>query len=124
MALGVGLQTAGHTVRVLASLNFRALITAHGLEFFAMNDLTKAMTQERVRELAEQVGVTERRIQMIVNDLEDGGYLIRHRTGRRTRYQVLADRPFRHSLETGRSVDELLAIFDGSDRPPRAITAG
>ncbi len=78
----------------------------------------------RIRELAEQVGVTERRIQMIVNDLEDGGYLIRHRTGRRTRYQVLADRPFRHSLETGRSVDELLAIFDGSDRPPRAITAG
>ncbi len=54
VALGVGLQTAGHTVRVLASLNFRALITAHGLEFFAMNDLTEAMTQERVRELAEQ----------------------------------------------------------------------
>lgn len=49
-----GLQTAGHTVRVLASMNFRALITAHGLEFFAMNDLTEAMTQERVRELAEQ----------------------------------------------------------------------
>ena len=54
VALGVGLQTAGHTVRVLASMNFRALITAHGLEFFAMNDLTEAMTQERVRELAEQ----------------------------------------------------------------------
>jgi len=54
VALGVGLQAAGHTVRILAPMNFRELITAHGLEFFAMNDLTEAMTQERVRELAEQ----------------------------------------------------------------------
>lgn len=54
VALGEGLQTAGHTVCVLAAMNFRELITAHGLEFFAMNDLTEAMTQERVRELAEQ----------------------------------------------------------------------
>jgi hypothetical protein len=54
VALGVGLQAAGHTVRILAPMNFRELITAHGLEFFAMNDLTEAMTQERARELAEQ----------------------------------------------------------------------
>ncbi len=54
VALGEGLQAAGHRVRLLASMNFRELITAHGLEFAAMNDLTEAMTQERVRELAEQ----------------------------------------------------------------------
>lgn len=35
VALGAGLRAAGHTVRLLASADFRELVTAQGLEFIA-----------------------------------------------------------------------------------------
>ncbi|MER6817560.1 winged helix-turn-helix domain-containing protein [Spirillospora sp. NPDC000708] len=47
----------------------------------------------RVRDIAEQVGVTERAVQRITTDLESAGYLTRARTGRRTRYAVDLDQP-------------------------------
>ena len=36
----------------------------------------------RLRDLAEQVGITERAVQRIVNDLEAAGGIQRHREGR------------------------------------------
>ncbi|MBK7623458.1 MAG: MarR family transcriptional regulator [Kineosporiaceae bacterium] len=77
----------------------------------------------RVRDLAAQVGVTERRVQTIVAELEDEGYLARHRIGRRTHYQLLSGRPFRHQLEAGRSVDDLLALFSASRSRARHVLA-
>ncbi|MFN8080744.1 MAG: winged helix-turn-helix domain-containing protein [Kineosporiaceae bacterium] len=77
----------------------------------------------RVRDLAARVGVTERRVQMIVAELEDEGYLARHRIGRRTHYQLLAGRPFRHPLEAGRSVDDLLALFAAPRPRARRVLA-
>lgn len=77
----------------------------------------------RVRDLAAQVGVTERRVQTIVADLEDEGYLTRHRIGRRTHYRLLTGRPFRHPLEAGRSVDDLLALFAAPRSRARHVLA-
>jgi len=62
----------------------------------------------RLRDLAEQVGITERAVQGIVNDLEAAGCLTRHREGRRNRYEIVADRPMRHSVERQHSVGDLL----------------
>lgn len=44
----------------------------------------------RMRDLAAQTGLTERAVQRLVNQLEEGGFLRRVREGRRNRYEVLA----------------------------------
>lgn len=62
----------------------------------------------RLRDLADQVGITERAVQGIVNDLERAGCLTRHREGRRNRYAIVADRPMRHPVERQHVVGDLL----------------
>jgi predicted ArsR family transcriptional regulator len=65
----------------------------------------------RLRDIATQVGITERAAQTIVADLEAEGYVVRSRVGRRNHYQVTADKPLRHPLERHREVGALLAIL-------------
>lgn len=65
----------------------------------------------RIRDLAERVGVTERAAQRIVADLAEAGYLERTRDGRRNRYQVREDLPFRHPVEQPHLVGEVLAVL-------------
>jgi DNA-binding MarR family transcriptional regulator len=62
----------------------------------------------RLRDLADQVGITERAVQGIVNDLEAAGCLTRHREGRRNRYDIVTDRPMRHQVERQHVVGDLL----------------
>ncbi len=64
--------------------------------------------QLRLRDLAEQVGITERAVQGIVNDLEAAGCLTRHREGRRNRYEIVTARPMRHRVEHRHRVGDLL----------------
>lgn len=45
VALGTGLRRAGHTVRVLASPDFRELITSHDLEFFDLGGSIQSVAQ-------------------------------------------------------------------------------
>lgn len=42
----------------------------------------------RVRDLADEVGITERAAQRIVAELADAGCLTRQRNGRRNKYQL------------------------------------
>jgi len=65
----------------------------------------------RVRDLADQAGITERAAQGILSDLEQAGFLDRRRVGRRTEYSVHPDVSFRHPLEAGHEVGELLSLF-------------
>jgi UDP:flavonoid glycosyltransferase YjiC (YdhE family) len=53
VALGKGLYNIGHTVRILASLDFKNLVTDHGLEFFEMRDNMKSDSQSS-RDLLEK----------------------------------------------------------------------
>ena len=70
----------------------------------------------RMRDIAEQVGITERAVQMIVADLEGAGYVRRERVGRRNRYTVVPGRRFRHPLEAHVPVSTFLAlVIDGLD---------
>lgn len=64
----------------------------------------------RVRDLAEQVGIGERMVQLVLNDLEEAGYLRRTRVGRRNEYVVVGG-PLRHPLEQDHHVEELLAVL-------------
>jgi DNA-binding Lrp family transcriptional regulator len=66
--------------------------------------------EARMRDVASQVGITERAVQKIVADLEEAGYLTRSRAGRRNRYELHPDVPLRHPLECHKNVDSLLAL--------------
>ena len=65
----------------------------------------------KLTELAENVGVTERRVREILNDLRDAGYIEVYKSGRRNSYRVNARRPLRHRAESDHTLRELLEIF-------------
>jgi DNA-binding Lrp family transcriptional regulator len=64
----------------------------------------------RLRDVADSVGITERAVQKIVDDLEEAGIISRERTGRRNTYRLDMNRPLRHPLEAHRTVGALLAL--------------
>jgi DNA-binding transcriptional ArsR family regulator len=63
-----------------------------------------------VREVALRVGITERAVHKILAELEEGGYLSRHRDGRRNTYVVHGERPLRHPIEAHRTLDDLIDV--------------
>lgn len=65
-------------------------------------------SQMRARDIAAQVGITERAAQGIIGDLVEAGFVTRTREGRRNRYEVHPDRPLRHPLESGHTVGDVL----------------
>jgi DNA-binding MarR family transcriptional regulator len=66
----------------------------------------------RLRDVAQQVGITERAVQNIVADLEQAGVITRTRTGRRNRYTIHGEQPLRHPIERHRTVEDLLRAID------------
>jgi len=76
----------------------------------------------RLRDAAEEVGVTERAVQRIVADLEEAGYLTRRRAGRQNEYEIDANLPMRHPVEAQHTVRELLAL-GGQDALARGRVA-
>ncbi|HEX3148512.1 MAG TPA: helix-turn-helix domain-containing protein [Gemmataceae bacterium] len=72
----------------------------------------------RMRDVALRIGITERAVQRIVAELEDGGYLTITREGRRNRYEVHSDLPMRHAIEGHRMVSHLIDFGLGG-RPKR-----
>ncbi len=69
-----------------------------------------------LREVAEQVGITERAAHRIVSDLESEGALTRHREGRRNHYEILQDFPLRHPIEKHCSIGQLVAMVTRSEQ--------
>ncbi len=62
----------------------------------------------RMRDMATQVGITERAVQRIISELERGGVIERERDGRRNRYRINRAVPLRHPLESHRTVGDLI----------------
>ncbi len=83
------------------------LLTNHGRLLL----LISANPEARLRDLAEQAGITERAASSIVGDLGEAGYVTWTRVGRRNSYVVHPDRPFRHPAEAGHDIGELLSLF-------------
>ncbi|WP_157246705.1 helix-turn-helix transcriptional regulator [Nonomuraea typhae] len=71
----------------------------------------------RLREVASGIGITERTVQIIVNDLHAAGYLNRERVGRRNRYSLNADQHFRYPTEADVPVRRLIDMFADRDLP-------
>ncbi len=67
------------------------------------------------REIAELVGITERAVQRILDDLEDAGYISRYRNGRQNRYEIHPDLPMRHPAQRGHAIKDLIDLLSLPD---------
>ena len=65
----------------------------------------------RVQHIADAVGISSRAALLILEDLEEAGYVRRDRVGRRNHYTLDTGRPFRHPATATHDVAELIAIF-------------
>ena len=69
----------------------------------------------RLREIADAVGISERRVHGIVTELTESGYLTREREGRRNRYEIDTQRPLGRDIGDSVTVSDLLALLVGPD---------
>jgi len=67
---------------------------------------------ELIRDLAVEVGITERAVQRIIVDLEADGYLNHIRDGRRNVYKVFTRKPLRHDIEKHKQVHDLIHLIN------------
>jgi hypothetical protein len=65
----------------------------------------------RIRDLALNVGITDRAIISIIEDLEMGGVLVKQKVGRRNHYLINGNIPLRHPLESHKNISELLKFL-------------
>lgn len=68
-----------------------------------------------LREVALVVGITERAVQRIISDLENGGYIEREKIGRRNQYRILIDQPLRHPVERHRTIGDLVRTIHDAE---------
>ena len=86
-------------------------ITNHG----AVLALIGQHGQITTREIAAQVGITERSVQRIIKDLEMEGYIHKKREGRVNKYEVNHNLPLRQGARRDIAVGELLKVLDQDD---------
>ena len=84
---------------------------AHVLETIARDHTS------RLRDIANAVGVTERTVAEIVNDLVEAGDLTKTRDGRRNRYEVHEQLPLRHPRHRHHTVGELIRFLEAPAQP-------
>jgi DNA-binding transcriptional ArsR family regulator len=83
------------------------LLTTHGA-VWVLVAREGAITAEH---LAQRLGIAVRSVQRVLRDLEQAGYLVKHKEGRRNRYEVLLDKPMRHRGLRTLPVGEVLGAF-------------
>jgi DNA-binding transcriptional ArsR family regulator len=72
----------------------------------------------RLRDMAEELGITERSAFAIVSDLTEAGYVVKERDGRRNRYSIQRHMPLPDSTGRERTVGEVLNLLvDRKSRP-------
>jgi hypothetical protein len=69
-----------------------------------------ANREVRLRDVAFEVGITERAVQKIVRDFQDAGIVTVSKQGRCNRYRINKRKALRHSLESHCTVGKLLSL--------------
>jgi MarR family len=72
----------------------------------------------RLRDIAARAAITERSAYGIVTDLAQAGYIVKHKDGRRNRYQIQAHLPLPEPASQERTVGEILALLTGTGATP------
>jgi hypothetical protein len=69
----------------------------------------------RLRDIASELGITERRAYDIVNVLSEAGYVRKLKEGRRNRYEVQEHLPLPEDTERERPIGQVLQILSGRE---------
>jgi hypothetical protein len=88
-------------------------LTNHGRALLCIADKPDV----RIRDIAANLGITERRAHGIVTDLTDAGYLIKTKEGRRNRYEVQSHLPVPEPTSRVRAIGEVLDLLGGRPDP-------
>jgi MarR family len=75
-----------------------------------------------LREISEQVGITERATHRIVTELVDADYIKRERNGRRNQYTIQCGLPNPDRAVRIKNVGDLLAVLTGKPSARRPST--
>ena len=80
----------------------------------------------RLRDLSARLGITERSAHAIVADLTAAGYVVKHKNGRRNRYQIQVHLPLPEPASQEPAIGDVLALLvgDGAAHIPRVPAAG
>ncbi len=68
--------------------------------------------QPTTREIAIQVGITERAVQRIVTRLISAGVVTVRKVGRRNGYELDLNQRLRHPLESHKTIGEFIQLID------------
>ena len=71
--------------------------------------------EARLRDVAAEVGITERAVQNILRELQHSGIVQVNKHGRCNHYQINTRKSLRHPLEAHCSVGKLLALLKSAD---------
>jgi hypothetical protein len=69
----------------------------------------------RLRDIAARTGITGHIAYSIVTDLTEAVYVVKHKDGRRNRYQIQAHPPLPQTGSRERTIGEILALLTGAD---------
>ena len=83
-------------------------LSNHGRVFAYVTKCPDATTQK----IANEACLSIRAVQVILDDLEEEGYLTRERVGRNNHYQTYLEKPMRHRLERQNNVGHFLLGLD------------
>lgn len=75
--------------------------------------------QARLRDVASDVGITERAVQKIVSDLQSGDMVKVSKHGRRNHYRIYPKQTLRHDLEANCTLGELLKCVSSAKSSQR-----
>ncbi|MCJ7815223.1 MAG: hypothetical protein MUP31_04140, partial [Xanthomonadales bacterium] len=75
----------------------------------------------RLRDVAVEVGITERAVQKIVRDLQIEGFLTVSKQGRCNRYKINNRKTLKHSLESQCTVGKVLKLVSTSKQVPAKV---
>lgn len=64
-----------------------------------------------MKDIAKEVGITERAVQLIVADLEEEGYITRLKDGRCNIYKINKNLHLRHPIESKCLIDSLINLI-------------
>jgi DNA-binding transcriptional ArsR family regulator len=77
----------------------------------------------RLRDIADLLGITERRAFGIVNDLAEAGYVIKEKDGRRNRYRIQHHLPSRVRVGREPTIGEVLRVLSETSETESAQVA-
>jgi DNA-binding IclR family transcriptional regulator len=69
----------------------------------------------RLRDISANVGITERSAYGIISDLTEAGYLVKHKDGRRNKYQIQGHLPLPEAAIRERTAEDLLNLLGSGD---------